>query len=88
MTRDELVAIIEAKHKTTRFYLQRNKDISGVSGVGIVADGVQFEGGPCVMKWRGKLSGIEITPNVETMLAIHGHEGSTVVVWVDEEESE
>jgi hypothetical protein len=81
------VHLPKSGHLTRRFFLQRDRDVSGVSGTGIVADGIQFNGGPCLMKWRGRLSGMEILPDMDTLIAIHGHEGATYIVWVDEEES-
>lgn len=36
-----------------RFELHRDTDVSGVSGVGIVADGVVFPDGTAVLQWRG-----------------------------------
>lgn len=38
--------------KARRFELHRFEDISGVSGTGIVADGVQFPDGVVAMRWR------------------------------------
>jgi hypothetical protein len=34
---------IEIKATTRRFILQRNEDVSGMSGTGIVAEGVEFQ---------------------------------------------
>lgn len=33
------------------FYLDRSNDVAGVSGVGRVAEGVQFEDGQCILRW-------------------------------------
>jgi hypothetical protein len=63
------------------FVLQRDKDISGVSGTGIVAEGVQFKNGKCVMCWLGEVSSIVIYDNIELVQKIHGHDGATKVVW-------
>jgi hypothetical protein len=62
------------------FYVRRHADVSGVSGTGIVAEGVQFAR-HCVVVWNSKLDSIEITPDVDTFLKIHGHDGKTVVEW-------
>lgn len=61
----------------------RHIDISGVSGPGRVADGVQFEDGQVVVSWKGKHHCVSIWPLIEDVVAIHGHEGSTEVVWID-----
>lgn len=69
--------------KFRRFYLERDKDISGVSGVGIVAHGVQFENGSCVLYWVGVTSCVSIWHSVYEMIAVHGHENTTKIVWLD-----
>ena len=63
------------------FVLQRNEDLSGVSGTGIVAEGVQFHDGQIVLSWFGRLHTIVTAPNIETIERVHGHEGKTVIVW-------
>ena len=65
------------------FWLDRKVDASGVSGVGIVAEGVQFHDGQCVLSWFGQLHSINVYPDVETLLNIHGHEGKTIIIWDD-----
>jgi len=34
-----------------RFHLRRIEDESGVSGTGIVTEGIQFSDGTCAMRW-------------------------------------
>jgi hypothetical protein len=70
-----------------RFYLQRNQDISGISGLGKVAEGCQFDTGWCAMVWLTGKVAMSYYPNIETIEAIHGHQGMTRVVWVDDESS-
>lgn len=65
------------------FSLVRNEDASGVSGTGHVASGVQFVDGKCVMHWDTSTSSIAIYESVTDLIAIHGHEGRTVVVFAD-----
>ncbi len=68
-----------------RFILERFEDATGVSGVGIVAEGVQFSDGRCSMRWitpKGP-SSTAMYDSVRDLSKIHGHGGSTVVVWVD-----
>lgn len=69
-----------------RFKLVRHHDVSGVSGTGVVAEGVQFHDGQIAMSWFGHLHTLEIAPNIETTIKIHGHNGATKVVWIDREE--
>ena len=65
------------------FKLVRNEDVHGVSGTGIVAEGVQFHDGQVVMSWFGRLHTLEVSPSIETTEAIHGHDGRTKVVWLE-----
>lgn len=67
-----------------RFWLMRNEDASGVSGVGHVADGVVFPDGAVALRWRTTISSTVIYNNVEDVVAIHGHDGRTKVVFVDD----
>ena len=66
-----------------RFVLNRAKDVSGVSGTGVIADGVQFSDGQCVLHWRGRWHSTEILTSITEVTDIHGHDGATVVEWVD-----
>lgn len=66
------------------FHLVRDKDISGVSGTGIVAEGVEFTSGTVVMTWLTMHHSVVVYPNIKELEAIHGHEGNTKVVWIDE----
>lgn len=63
------------------FQLQRDVDVSGVSGTGIVADGVEFPDGACVIRWRGERQSIVVWPSIDDVEAIHGHGGATQIVW-------
>ena len=69
--------------ESRRFVLIRKKDINGISGTGIVAEGIQFADGEIVMRWFGDLTSIEIHKNMQMMLKIHGHEGASQVHWID-----
>lgn len=65
------------------FALIRHEDETGVSGVGKVAEGVEFENVRCVLSWLTSLRSLGIYENVEDIDAIHGHGGLTEVVWDD-----
>lgn len=65
------------------FVLQRDTDVSGVSGTGEVAEGTLYTNGVVTVTWYGKHSSTSVWPNFESMLAIHGHGGATRVVWDD-----
>ncbi|HEY5811404.1 MAG TPA: hypothetical protein VIT23_01975 [Terrimicrobiaceae bacterium] len=66
-----------------RFFLQRSEDLSGVSGLGRVAYGVQFPDGTATIRWNGQPRCTGIYSSMDDLIAIHGHEGRTVVVWID-----
>lgn len=65
-----------------RFVLVRSEDISGVSGVGIVAHGCDF-GSKTILYWLGEYATLGVYDSIEALLAIHGHEGRTWVEWLD-----
>lgn len=66
-----------------RFELIRTEDLSGVSGTGRVAEGVEFTDGTCAMRWCTELSSTAIYSTVGQLVAIHGHEGRTELRYVD-----
>ena len=78
---DRLAAPVRFK----RFELQRITDVTGVSGVGIVAQGVQFSDGRVALRWRvpNVPSSTVVWDCVEDAIAVHGHDGNTTVEWID-----
>lgn len=68
-----------------RFNLVRDEDVTGLSGTGIVAEGVQFSQGKVVMKWLTERSSVVYWDNIEDAEYIHGHNGKTRIVWLDGE---
>lgn len=69
-----------------RFELHRDIDISGVSGCGIVAQGVVADSGKVALFWRGQYPSVDIKDSMEHVVAIHCHGGLTRVVWLDSED--
>jgi hypothetical protein len=67
-----------------RFQLERDEDASGVSGTGVVAQGVQFDDGSCAMRWLTATSSTAVYASADDVEAIHGHEGRTRLVWLDD----
>jgi len=61
------------------FSLVRVEDETGISGTGVVAEGVQFSNGWCAMSWLTAMHSVAIYPNVQQLQAIHGHNGRTRV---------
>lgn len=65
------------------FKLVRDEDVSGVSGTGIVAEGVKFSDGTCVLRWVTQWRSTAVYATVEDLDAIHGHGGRTRIEWID-----
>ncbi|MGH3383575.1 MAG: hypothetical protein ACRDO1_03255 [Nocardioidaceae bacterium] len=68
-----------------RFQLVRFVDHSGVSGTGVVAEGVEFTDGGVALHWTGGRPATAVWPDLGSVVAVHGHSGSTVVRWLDAE---
>lgn len=68
-----------------RFELHRKIDVSGISGTGVVAEGVLWSDGTVSVRWRGARPSIVFWGSFEDVEAIHGHNGATEVVWLDED---
>lgn len=67
------------------FRLQRDKDLTGVSGTGVVAEGVQFTDGSVVLRWLGDIASTVHYDVIDHVRRIHGHDGWTRVRWDDED---
>lgn len=69
-----------------RFELHRDEDVSGISGTGRVAEGIEFTDGTVALRWLGEWP---VTTNhhdrgIDSVWALHGHNGKTRIVWIDE----
>ena len=71
-----------------RFEMIRTIDVTGASGTGRVAEGVQFGNGKVVICWLTPRSSIVIWDTIVDAVAIHGHDGLTEFNWLDPEPSE
>lgn len=68
-----------------RFQLRRLEDETGISGSGIVAEGVEFTSGICVIAWLTEIRSISaIYENISTLMKLHGHNGKTIIEFFDE----
>jgi len=69
-----------------RFVLRRDKDETGVSGTGIVAEGVEFTNGVVVLHWTSEwpTSVVFHDRGIKSVEAIHGHNGNTKIVFLDD----
>lgn len=81
------------------FELHRDDDVSGVSGEGVVADGVVFDlptdmtfpdglrlflpSGWVRLRWRGPRRSVVLWDSLGAAQDVHGHGGATRVVFVD-----
>ncbi|MFG1963140.1 hypothetical protein [Nonomuraea sp. NPDC049028] len=72
-----------------RFRLVRVEDVSGVSGTGVVAEGVLFSDEWAAIHWLGREPMNEPTTVVwhnkghQGIVKVHGHNGSTRIEWLD-----
>lgn len=65
------------------FVLHRDRDISGVSGTGVVADGVLWPDGTVTVRWRGSRPSTVHWNGLDDAEAVHGHGGATRIIWTD-----
>lgn len=63
------------------FNLVRDEDETGISGTGVVAEGIEFSNGMCAMCWLTAMHSVAVYPNVRQLEAIHGHNGRARVVY-------
>jgi len=71
-----------------RFELYRHKDISGISGTGVIAYGCEYPGGIVTLCWVSPHPSVVIWTSIEDMMKIHGHDGATELLWIDGEADE
>jgi hypothetical protein len=64
------------------FTLERDEDVTGISGTGTVAEGVEFADGQVVMRWLTSVTSTVIYASIDAVEIIHGHGGTTRIVWV------
>ncbi|MGW4071393.1 hypothetical protein [Nocardia grenadensis] len=62
------------------FQLHRDRDLTGYSGTGVVADGVVWPDGTVSMRWRGPVRTTVEAASLTDIELIHGHDGATHVV--------
>ena len=68
------------------YEMVRLEDISGISGVGNIAEVVEFENGKTVVAWRTdspngpNIANVIVYDSIEDCEKIHGHEGATRIV--------
>lgn len=63
------------------FVLDRVVDETGVSGTGVVAEGVIFSNGWVALTWLTETTSVVFYPNIQAVQKIHGHGGKTRLVY-------
>lgn len=63
------------------FNLVRFEDESGVSGSGVVAEGIEFSNKRVAITWLSDRACVGVYDHLEDIEAIHGHGGKTKVVF-------
>ena len=66
-----------------RFRLIRIEDPTGVSGTGLVAEGVVFTGGKCALHWLTAHQSVAVYDSLQALQEIHLHHGMTRLEWID-----
>lgn len=66
-----------------RFELHRSEDVTGVSGTGVVVEGVEFSDGRCAYRWLSEWATTSVADSIAVVEKVHGHDGRTAVVWLD-----
>jgi hypothetical protein len=61
------------------FELVREVDVSGVSGTGVVAEGIVFSNGKAVLGWNSEVHSVCVYDNIQALEQIHGHGGCTKI---------
>jgi hypothetical protein len=61
--------------------LRRHVDISGVSGVGDVAEFCEFSDGSVAVRWLGEHPSTAVWGDIRDVEFIHGHKGATEILF-------
>lgn len=69
-----------------RFALERDVDETGISGTGRVAEGIEFSDGVVALRWMTEwpTSVVFHERGIAAVEAVHGHNGKTRIVFLDE----
>ncbi|QWF78727.1 hypothetical protein [Amycolatopsis sp. CA-230715] len=73
----------DAPVRSRRFHLQRDDDVTGISGTGRVAEGCLWPDGSANVQWNGEHRSNVFWPSIVSVEAVHGHGGATRIVWDD-----
>ena len=75
-----------------RFELHRDADVTGISGTGTVAEGVQFTDHTVALRWLKSRTArpdhvrptTVLHDDIDSVTVLHSHDGRTRVVWLDD----
>ncbi len=73
------------RYNMRTFKMDRHQDLSGNSGTGIVAEGVEFSDGTVALRWLTDTATTTFYDNIDHVMQLHHHEGATEIVFDDEE---
>lgn len=80
---DKPMLITDSQSSTMRVYdFVRTHDVSGVSGIGKVAEVVEFSNGRAVMNWTREPHATTVYMSLGDLLSVHGHGGASKLVQV------
>jgi hypothetical protein len=64
-----------------KFFLLRHEDVHNNSGVGVVAEGVQFDNGMASMTWlTDEPTVTNFNRGIRGIKRLHGHDGKTEII--------
>jgi len=88
MTTKHITRLVRSDTDLVRFHLVRTQDVTGISGTGRVAGGVVFPDGTVAMRWNTDVASTAFYDSIADVEEIHGHNGATVVAYVDIRETD
>ena len=70
-----------------RFELHRDEDPTGLSGTGLIVEGVEMTNGAVAMRWVPWPYSIVVYPEkgIDAIRHLHEHGGRTRLVWLDDD---
>lgn len=85
MENNEPLGELQRECNMRRFFLRRDEDDSGVSGTGIVAEGVELSNGKVILTFRSHLGSVQVLDSMKVLKHTSVHKGSSKIVWIDPE---
>lgn len=68
-----------------KFTLTRLRDKTGISGTGLVCEGIQFFNGKVTCTWHSDIASVEILESFDDFLRLHvyNHNNGSQISWED-----